>query len=115
MNASLNRLLLISLLLSVSLANSLFYTACTESATRVCPFGTNVTDKLLSFKKGGSNILSTANYESNFFLCEEYNYDCGYAESISHFVTIANGMQLNLTLTELNNIISGNSALVSKI
>jgi len=45
---------------------------------RSCMYGTNVTDRLLSLKKGGSNILSTSNYDLTFFPCEEYNYNCGY-------------------------------------
>jgi hypothetical protein len=30
-------------------------------------------------KKGGSNVLSTNNYDSTFYICEEYDYDCGYS------------------------------------
>ena len=108
-------LVICTIICFVSPANPIFYSSCAESATRTCPFS-NVTDKLLSFKKGGSNILSTDNYDSNFYLCEEYNYDCGYAENIAHFITIANGIQLNLTLSELQtHIINGNTALQNKI
>jgi hypothetical protein len=99
----------------VSFANNIYYTSCTESSSRLCTYGTNVTDKLLAMKKGGSNILSTNNYDSSFYLCEEYNYDCGYSESIYNFVTIANGVQLNLTFAELLNIVPSNTALTNKI
>lgn len=99
----------------VSCANTIYFTSCSESSSRVCTYGTNVTDKLLAMKKGGSNILSTNNYDSSFYLCEEYNYDCGYSESIYNFVTIANGVQLNLTFAELLNIVPSNTALTNKI
>jgi hypothetical protein len=108
--------LLLLVVWCVSSANPIFYSSCSESSTRVCSYGTNVTDRLLSLKKGGSDILSTNNYDSTFFLCDEYNYDCGYAELISHFITVANGVQLNLTLSELSsNIIPGSTTLINKI
>lgn len=51
----------------VSPIYAIYYTSCTESATRLCTYGTNVTDKLLSLKKGGSNVLSTNNYDNEFY------------------------------------------------
>lgn len=51
----------------------------TESVSpRICPQNPNVTDYLLYIKKGGIDIISKNDYDPNFFLCEEYNYDCGY-------------------------------------
>jgi hypothetical protein len=41
-----------------------------ESATRVCNQGSNVTEYLLSIKKGGTNVLSALDYDTNFFECE---------------------------------------------
>jgi hypothetical protein len=43
----------LALVLCVSRANSVYYTPCSESSTRVCPYGTNTTDRLLNLKKGG--------------------------------------------------------------
>jgi hypothetical protein len=63
----------------VSFTSAVYYSSCSESATRTCSYGSNVTDKLLSMKKGGSNVLSTNNYDSTFYICEEYDYDCGYS------------------------------------
>lgn len=88
---------LLTIIWLVSSANSVYYTPCLESSSRTCAYGTNVTDRLLNMKKGGSNVLSTANYEASFFPCEEYNYNCGYQEDKTDFLTIANGVQLNLT------------------
>lgn len=105
----------ILLIAFVSAANTVYYSSCSESANRTCIYGTNVTDKLLSVKKGGSNILSTNDYEIYFYLCEEYNYDCGYSESIYNFVTVANGVQLNLTYAELLNILPSQTTLTNKI
>lgn len=48
-------------------------------------------------KKGGTNVLSTSTYLYDFFLCEEYNYDCGYVPEKDSFTTIANGVDLNMT------------------
>lgn len=59
----------ILLFLSVSSTISIYFTSCSESATRPCTYGTNVTDRLLSMKKGGSYVLSTNNYDTTFFPC----------------------------------------------
>lgn len=90
-------LTLIGFIWLVSSANSVNYTSCLESSSRTCVYGTNVTDRLLSMKKGGSNVLSTADYDTSFFPCEEYNYNCGYQEKSSDFLTVSNGVQLNMT------------------
>ena len=59
--------------------NSVYATSCPlESTTRVCPQKGNLTEYLLSMKKGSSDILSSADYDKNFFVCEEYAFDCGY-------------------------------------
>lgn len=50
---------------------SLYASSCTdESTTRVCPQKDNITEYLMSIKKGGTNILSPNDYDKNFFLCE---------------------------------------------
>lgn len=108
-------LLWIVILAYVSQAVSVHYSPCTESATRVCSYGTNVTDKLLNFKKGGSFAIQTNTFDQNFYLCEEYNFNCGYLEDQTDFLTIANGVQLNLTTMELNQIVTSDSALVALI
>ena len=69
---------LFGLILLVSPASSVYYSSCGESASRSCVYGTNVTDRLLNMKKGGSNVLSTNDYDSSFFPCEQYNFNCGY-------------------------------------
>jgi hypothetical protein len=89
----------LALFLIVSSANSPYYTTCSESATRPCTYGTNVTDRLLNLKKGGSNVLSTSDYDTTFFPCEEYNNGCGYLENSTDFLTVADGVKLNLTYT----------------
>lgn len=94
---------------------SVHYSPCSESATRVCSYGTNVTDKVLNFKKGGSSAAQTNTFSQNFYLCEEYNFNCGYLEEQTDFLTIANGVQLNFTATELNQIVTSDSALVTLI
>lgn len=38
--------------------------------SRTCPQKDNMIDYLMTIKKGGSNVLSTADYDKNFFLCE---------------------------------------------
>ena len=53
----------------VSSINNVFYTSCNESTTRTCTYADNVTAKLLDFKKGGSDILSTSDYQPTFFNC----------------------------------------------
>lgn len=40
-----------------------------------------MTDYLMSLKKGSSDLLSLADYDKNFFVCEEYAFDCGYVEN----------------------------------
>lgn len=60
--------LLVSIWL-VSSAGTVYYSSCGESAARPCVYGTNVTDRLLNMKKGGSNVLSTNNYDASFFPC----------------------------------------------
>jgi hypothetical protein len=64
--------LLIITIWLVSSTNSVHYTTCTESSSvsRSCVYGTNVTDRLLNMKKGGSDVLSTADYDATFFPCE---------------------------------------------
>lgn len=59
----------ITLISLVSSANSIYYTPCTESTNRSCIYKTNITDRLQSLKKGGTNILSTENYDAAFFPC----------------------------------------------
>ena len=75
----------------------LYYSSCSESAARACTYGLNTTDRLLSMKKGGSNVLALDHYEPGFFPCEEYNFNCGYVEEQTDFLTVANGVQLNMT------------------
>ena len=65
----------------------------------MCPYGTNSTDRLLNLKKGGQDCVLAGTYRNSFFLCEEYNYNCGYMESETDFLTIAEGCQLNMTTT----------------
>jgi hypothetical protein len=90
---------LFALIWIVSSSSSAYYTTCSESATRPCNYGTNVTDRLLNLKKGGSNVLSANDYDATFFPCEEYNYGCGYLENSTDFLTVADGVKLNLTYT----------------
>lgn len=78
MSAMVHPSLLLALISLVSCTSPVYYSSCSESATRTCVYGTNVTDRLLNMKKGGSNVLSTADYDLPFFPCEEYNYNCGY-------------------------------------
>lgn len=98
--------LMIALVGLVSSTSSDYYTPCAESNTRPCSFGTNITDRLLALKKGGSNVLSTSDYDSAFFPCEEYNFNCGYIEKPANFLTVADGVQLNLTYTQFCNFVS---------
>lgn len=80
MNLSLSGIILILLLIHVhSTTYPVYASSCdSESPTRVCPQEGNITEYLLGLKKGGSDILSTSDYDSDFFLCEEYTFDCGY-------------------------------------
>ena len=72
MKAILKCVILILTIWLVSSTSSVNYTTCTESSSpaRSCIYGTNVTDRLLNMKKGGSDVLSTANYDATFFPCE---------------------------------------------
>jgi hypothetical protein len=66
----------------MDISNSVYTTSCpVESLTRVCPQKGNLTEYLLSLKKGSSDILSLSDYDKNFFVCEEYAFDCGYVEN----------------------------------
>ena len=53
----------------VSLTRAVHYSTCIESATRTCSYGTNITDRLLSLKRGGSSLPATNTYDPSFFLC----------------------------------------------
>jgi hypothetical protein len=66
-------------------------------------------------KKGGSDVLSTNNYDSAFFPCEEYNYNCGYLEDQNKVLTIADGVQLSTTYSELLNWVPSDSTLTNMI
>ncbi len=72
MKTILKSALLIATIWLVSSASSVNYTTCTESSSpaRSCVYGTNVTDRLLNMKKGGSDVLSAADYDAAFFPCE---------------------------------------------
>lgn len=83
--------------LFVSALSSAYYTPCSESTSRLCSYGVNVTERYLNLKRGGSQSVLKNTYESDFYLCEEYNYNCGYLEEESDFLTIGGGMQLNMT------------------
>ena len=48
-------------------------------------------------KKGGIDILSTETYMYDYFLCEEYNYDCGYMEDANGYILVANGIALSMS------------------
>lgn len=62
--------------------NSVYASSCSvESATRICSQKGNITKYLLGMKRGSSEILSVLDYDKNFFLCEEYGFDCGYVEN----------------------------------
>lgn len=67
-------------------------------------------------KKGGSDILSTNAYMYDFMLCEEYNYDCGYLETVEDYTTCANGIQLSMNETTLLELFNGlNQTLSDKL
>lgn len=99
----------------VSSAGTVYYSSCAESASRSCVYGTNVTDRLLNMKKGGSNVLSPLDYDASFFPCEEYNFNCGYQEDPANFLTVGNGVQLNLTYSELLNCVPSDPTLTNTI
>ena len=84
-----HHLLLISILLFVSCLSQVAYTPCSESTSRLCPSAINVTERLLSLKRGGQFIITTGTYNPSFYLCEEYNYNCGYMEKSTDFLTIS--------------------------
>jgi len=111
----LSTVFLLGLILLVSSTSSVHYTSCGESGSRPCVYGSNVTDRLLNMKKGGSNVLSTNNYDASFFPCEEYNFNCGYLEESTHFLTVANGVQLNLTYSELLNCVPSDATLTNTL
>ena len=69
----------------------------------------------MTIKKGGSNVLSTADYDKNFFLCEEFTFDCGYVEDDNQSVSVANGIQLRFTHAEIDAILPGNLTLANTI
>lgn len=99
----------------VSSTYSVYYSPCGESTNRTCVYGTNVTDRLLNMKKGGSNVLSTNDYDASFFPCEEYNFNCGYQEDSPDFLTVGDGVQLNLTYSELLNCVPSDATLTNTI
>lgn len=77
------RLILLALILAqvYTINYPIYASSCdTQSATRLCTQKDNVTEYLLSLKKGGTNILATDDYDDNYFLCEQYTFDCGYVE-----------------------------------
>ena len=55
--------------------------------------------------------MQTNTYNTNFFLCEEYNYNCGYMEQENDFLTIAEGVELNMTTTELAQVVPSDATL----
>lgn len=87
-----------------------YYACCTESTDRTCPNDENQTDYLQNMKKGGSDILSTNDYMYDFMLCEEYNHDCGYLETLNNYVTLSNGVELDFDATKLDEIFGGASS-----
>jgi hypothetical protein len=98
-------------MLCVSCLGSLFYSPCSESTARVCPQGSNVTDRLLNLKKGGQNCVTQGTYQPQFYLCDEYNYNCGYMEASLDFLTLGEGVQLNLTTAELAQVVPSDATL----
>lgn len=104
MHRTIKSLITLFAVVSLSLQSEVFFTPCPEGANRQCPSSTNRTDFLLSMKKGGTNILSTNDYLYDFFLCEEYNYDCGYMPQSDSYVTVGNGVSLDINATELASI-----------
>ena len=48
--------------------------------------------------------MSTLTYTYEFFLCEQYNFDCGYTAKEGDYLTIANGVQLDITEIQLSAI-----------
>ena len=81
--AKITALLLLVIVPTYTLTYPVYASSCDNESlniSRTCPQKDNITEYLLSIKKGGTNILSTADYDKNFFLCEEYTFDCGYVE-----------------------------------
>lgn len=111
----LNHHLLLVLSLFVSCLATVYYTPCSESASRLCPFGTNSTAYLIRLKRGGFSAANVNSYDPSYFLCEEYNYNCGYLEEEDDYLTVAEGMELGITTTELTAIVPSNSALRAKV
>jgi hypothetical protein len=113
--------LILTVLISTATSNLLFpvyASSCdTESLniSRTCPQKDNITEYLMTIKKGGSNVLSTADYDKNFFLCEEFTFDCGYVEDDNESVSVANGIQLRFTHAEIDAILPGNLTLANTI
>jgi hypothetical protein len=62
-------------------------------------------------KRGYSDILSIGDYEKNFFLCEEYTFDCGYVEFDNETVSIGNGIQLDMNEEGIDQILPVNTSL----
>lgn len=60
----------IIVLLFVSCTLAVYFTPCSESTTRLCSYGNNMTDRLLNLKKGGSSASTLNTYNPNFYLCE---------------------------------------------
>ena len=77
MDGLLSQFVVLLLLIYIAIAGE-YFTTCVEDAGRQCPQTNNRTEFLLNIKKGGVDILSTERYLYDFFLCEEYNFDCGY-------------------------------------
>ena len=57
-------------------------------------------------------MVATGTYDVSFFPCEEYNYNCGYMEESNDYLTIANGVQLNLTSSEFSTIAGGDATII---
>ena len=70
---------------------------------------------MLGLKKGSSDILSLADYNKNFFVCEEYAFDCGYVENENETISIANGIELTMNASQIDTILPANSTLATKI
>jgi len=81
----------------------------------VCPQKGNLTEYLLGLKKGSTDILSLSDYNKNFFLCEEYGFDCGYVENDNETISIANGIELKMNATQIDTIIPGNASLAATL
>lgn len=84
--------LVLTLSLFVSCLSNVYFTPCSESTSRLCPFGTNSTAYLIRLKRGGTSAATINSYDPSYFLCEEYNYNCGYLEQQDDYLTVAEGM-----------------------